>query len=69
MIIKTLNSIYEVKTVGDKFAVTRVEDISDGISTYNKVGETRMSTSMFVTVGYRATFDGWGTSQVVSVEI
>lgn len=68
MIIKTLNSVYEVKPVDFYFEVTRLKDTSNGISTYNAVGQTRISTTMFVQVGQRARFDGWDTSEVIKVE-
>lgn len=68
MIIKTLNSIYEVKSVDRHFEITRMKDISEGISKYNAVGQTRVSRHIYVMVGARADFDGWSTSEVISVE-
>ncbi len=68
MIITTLNSVYEVKAVNNSFEITKLEDTSNGRSTYNKVGQTRVSPTMAVRVGDRARFDHWATSEVLSIE-
>lgn len=67
MIFHTLNSVYRVEEKAPgAFIITKIKELRP--SSYNTVGQQRMSSHAQVSVGEPAFFDGWLTSRVVRIE-
>lgn len=64
---KTKNSEYRVQVMAGKFHVTKLAAMNPE-STFAAVGQTRISNRMRLEIGDRANFDGWYTSEVVSIQ-
>ena len=65
MTFETLNSVYRVQGAGDHFLVTKIREKSE--SSFNAVGQSRLSKAFTIAVGYPACFDGWQTSRVTKL--
>jgi hypothetical protein len=63
----TKNSKYEVTIQDNRFHIKKYEATNPD-STYNAVGQTRVSTEMYLEVGQPASFDMWSTSKVLKIE-
>jgi len=66
IMIRTINSTYSIRAENGRFAITKVE-ASNAESTFNAIGQTRYSLSMYVRPGTYALFDDWRTSKVLAV--
>jgi hypothetical protein len=63
----TKNSKYEVTIRDNHFHIKKYE-ATNPKSTYNAVGQTRISAQLHLEVGYPASFEGWSTSEVLNIE-